>query len=352
MLNEYQYQPKSFHLQWHITERCNLACKHCYFDPKFLKNELSLEQLFKILDDYLRLIKKWKLPRQTSRISITGGEPMVRDDFFKFLEKCYENKEFTRYGILINGILLNNQNLARLKELKVDYAQVSLEGMKKTNDEIRGKGTFEKIVEAAKLLVKNKMPTSISVTITKQNLKDVHLLVKLAKKLGVNSLSLRRFIPLGRGKLMKKLIISPQETKELYLYILKSNQKLKNDGLKLRLSIGCEDGILAQEGYRANTCVAGYSSLTILPNGDVYPCRRLPIYVGNVLKQSLEEIFYNSGELKKLRNPQNTNIRCQNCPYFEKCKGGAKCVSYGYWKDTYLEDPQFLPDPQCWGLFK
>jgi len=347
-----KYHPSTFHLQWHITERCNLACKHCYFEPKFLENELSLSRLFKILDQYLKLLKKWKIPRENSRISITGGEPMVRKDFFEFLEKCCQNKGLTRYGILTNGILLNKENLAHLKDLKIDYAQVSLEGMRKANDEIRGKGTFEKIMEAAKLLVKNKIDTNISVTITKQNLKDVPSLIKLAKKLKVNSLSLRRLIPLGRGEEMKKLILSPQETKDLFLYHLKTNQNFKNKGLKLRLSIGCEDGILTQEGYSANTCVAGYSSLTILPNGNVYPCRRLPIYVGNILRQSLEEIFYNSRELKKLRNPKNTNIRCQNCPYYDKCKGGAKCVSYAHWKDTYLEDPQFLPDPQCWHLFK
>ncbi len=347
-----EYKPSSFHLQWHITERCNLTCRHCYFDPKFLKNELSLSQLFKTLNDYVKLVRKWKLLRESSRISITGGEPMVRADFFKFLEKCFQNRKKTRYGILINGTLLNKEKTAKLKKLKIDYAQVSLEGTEEKNDGIRGRGTFRKIIEAIKLLVENKIPTSISVTITRQNLGDVPQIIQLARDLGVNGLGLRRFIPLGRGKQMKKLMLSPRETKELYLYTLRAQKKLKEQKAKLRLEIGCEDGILAQESYPANTCVAGYSSLTILPNGDVYPCRRLPIYVGNVLKQSLEEIFYNSRELKKLRNPENINIRCQDCPYFDKCRGGAKCVSYSYWKDTYLEEPQFLPDPQCWRLFK
>jgi len=347
-----KYKPKSFHLQWHITERCNLSCKHCYFDKKFLKNELSLSQLFTVFDDYLKLLKRWNFPCETSRISITGGEPLIRDDFFKFLRKCYKNKEKLRYGILTNGILLNDENVSKLKKLQINYAQVSLEGMERDNDEIRGKGTFKKIVKAIKLLVKNKISTSISVTVTKQNLKDIPLLIKLAGELGVRGLGLRRFVPIGRGKQIKELMLSPQETKELYLYILKTNQKLVDKRSKLRLNIGCEDGILAQEGYNANTCVAGCSSLTILPNGDVYPCRRLPIYVGNVLKQSLEEIFYKSSELIKLRNPENVNIRCKECPYFNECKGGAKCVSYAYWKDSYIEDPQFLPDPQCWKLFK
>ena len=352
MVIKCQYQPKSFHLQWHITERCNLKCKHCYFDEKFLKNELSLNQLFEILKQYFKLLKKWKLPRKASRISITGGEPLVRDDFFEFLEKCYQNKEKTRYGILTNGILLNNEKISKLKRFKIDYAQVSLEGMEKKNDEIRGKGTFEKIVKAAELLVKNKINSNISVTVTKKNLEDIPRLIELAEKLKVNSLGLRRFIPIGRGRQMQKLMLSSRQVRNLYLYILKTNQQLRNRMSKLRLVIGCEDGILAQEGYPVNRCVAGYSSLTILPNGDVYPCRRLPIYVGNVLKQSLEEIFYKSEELKKLRNPENINVRCRNCIYFEECQGGAKCVSYEYGKDTYLENPQFLPDPQCWRLFK
>ena len=347
-----KYKPQSFHLQWHITERCNLKCKHCYFDEKFLKNELSSNKLFAVLDDYTNLLKKWKLSREASRISITGGEPMVKNDFFKFLEKCYQNREKTKYGVLTNGILLNDEKEANLKRFKIDYAQVSLEGMEKNNDEIRGKGTFKKIIKAVKLLIKNKIDTGISVTVTKQNLRDIPLLIKLAEKLRINSLGLRRFIPIGRGEQIKKLMLSPQETKELYLYIIKTNQKLVDQKSKLRLNIGCEDGILAQEGYEANTCVAGYSSLTILPNGDVYPCRRLPIYVGNVLKQTLEEIFYKSEELKKLRNPKNMNARCQSCAYSDKCQGGAKCVSYGYWKDSYIDDPQFLPDPQCWRLFK
>jgi len=346
-----KYKPQSFHLQWHITERCNLKCKHCYMEEKFLKNELSLKELFRILDNYLELVKKWKIPIEKTRISITGGEPMIRNDFFKFLEKCHENKKKSGYGVLTNGILLDNEKISKLKKLEINYTQVSLEGMEESNDEIRGNGTFKKIMETIKLLIRNGINTSISVTVTKQNQKDIPSLIRLAEKLGVRGLGLRRFIPMGRGEGIKKLILSAQEIKSTYLYILKERQRLINKKSKLTLNIGCEDGILAQEGYDANTCVAGYSSLTILPNGDVYPCRRLPIYVGNVLNQTLEEIFYKSKELIKLRNPQNTNIRCKNCLYFDECKGGAKCVSYGYWKDSYINDPQFLPDPQCWRLF-
>lgn len=354
MSTEFQYQPKSFHLQWHITERCNLRCKHCYMEENFLKNELPLKKLFEVLDNYLKLIRKWKMPKQKTRISITGGEPLIRKDFFKFLEKCYQYKDLTKYGILTNGTLINNEIVKRFKKLEVDYVQVSLEGMETNNDYIRGKGTFKKITKAVEILVKGGINVGISVTMTKKNKGDVKSLVKLAKELGATTLGLRRFVPIGSGKGVKDLMLSAQDVKRLYLYmveIVEKNKKLLKSKSKLRIGMGCEDGILAQEGYSVNGCVAGYSSVTILPNGDVYPCRKLPIYVGNVPDQSLEDIFYNSKEMQKLRDPGNLNEKCKNCPYSDECKGGAKCVNYGYWKDSYMDSPQFLPDPQCWRLF-
>jgi len=92
------FKPKSFHFQWHITERCNLKCKHCYFEPEFLKNELSTDQLFGVFEQYLKLIKQWGLSRKNNRISITGGEPLKRKDFFELLQKFHEHKDKTRYG--------------------------------------------------------------------------------------------------------------------------------------------------------------------------------------------------------------------------------------------------------------
>ena len=351
MSTKFQYQPKSFHLQWHITERCNLRCKHCYMEQDFLKNELSLEKLFKVLDDYLKIVRKWRIPKQETRISITGGEPLIRKDFFKFLERCYQYKDLTKYGILTNGILVDDEMVKRFNNLEVNYVQVSLEGMEADNDYIRGKGTFKKIIKAVEILVKGGINVSISVTMTKKNKEDVKPLVELAKKLGVTSLGLRRFVPIGTGEGIKDLMLSAQDVKRLYLYITEENKELFKNKSKLKIGMGCEDGILAQEGYPVNGCVAGYSSVTILPNGDVYPCRKLPIYIGNVLGQSLEDIFYNPKEMQKLRNPNNLNGKFKNCPYSDKCRGGAKCVIYGYWSDSYIDSPQFLPDPECWRLF-
>lgn len=337
-----KFKPKSFHLQWHITERCNLRCKHCYQDSLRLKEELGTQELFDILEVFIAQIRKWEIPSEFVRISITGGEPLVRRDFFDLLKKCYQNRSFFRYGILTNGTLLNKENVEKLKKLKVNYIQISLEGMEKINDYIRGEGVFKKIINAVKLLKNAEMELNFSMTVTKLNLKEVPKIINLSKELGVG-LGIRRLVPWGRGKQLKSLILEPGEIRALWHYIFEAKQNFYH-----RIGLGCEDGILVQDfpGYQTTGCSAGYLSFTVLPNGDVYPCRRLPLFCGNLLKKSFEYIYYNSETLKKLRNQNNINDVCFLCPFYDRCQGGAKCVSFAYFKDFSS------PDPQCWRLFE
>lgn len=330
-----------FHFQWHITERCNLCCTHCYKEKKFIEKELTTSQIFEILEKYYKQLDNWGLNRSKNRISFTGGEPFIRKDFWKILENCYEHKEKVTYGILSNGTLINEEIVSKLYDLNVAYVQISLEGLEEINDQIRGKGSFKKAVSALKMLIKGNVLASISMTITSKNLKEVPKVINLAKNIGVSGISARRLVPIGMGKQMEELMIAPREAKQLLEYVLSENKK--GD---MHIGIGCEEGLLAQESYLPQSiCNAGYYSFSVMPNGDVYPCRRLPLYSGNLLENDFEEIMQNSKELIKIRNFNNINKKCQSCPYFNECLGGAKCISNAYFKDP------FAPDPQCWRLF-
>jgi len=336
----FKFRPKSFHLQWHITERCNLRCRHCYQDPVLIKNELDIKDLSKILEKFIKQIKTWRLPKEAVRISFTGGEPLVKKGFLKLLQKCYQNRDKFHYGVLTNGIFLDEKTVADLKKLKVDYVQISLEGMEKTNDYLRGKGVYEKVIKGIKLLKAKNIDANLSMTVSRVNLKDVPAVINLSRRLGV-PLGIRRLVPFGRGKMLKKFILTPEEVKKLWNYIERLRQSLGSE-----IGLGCEDGMLIQDfpQYRSGECSAGYLSFTVLPNADVYPCRRLPILVGNLLKESFETV-YNSKQLRELRNLHNINDVCYSCPHFEKCRGGAKCLAFSYFQDASA------PDPQCWRLF-
>jgi len=311
-----------------------------------MKDELSERSLFFILDKYIKLVEKWNLKKEGARISITGGEPLIRDDFFDLLERCYNYRDKITYGVLTNGILLTRDGLKEMKNLNVSYIQISLDGMEAANDSIRGKGTFKEIIKRIQWLANEKIPVVVSMCAIQENMKDVPKVIKLCQALKVVKLAIRDPVPIGRGKEIKNKMLQPDEVRRLYVYIAKTKNKLRRKKDSLELKLGCEDGILAQESqYPVRGCNSGYGSFAILPNGDVYPCERLPIYIGNILKESFEAIYY-SKKLQELRNLDNTNKECQKCPYFPKCLGGSKCVTYAF------SGSPFAPDPRCWKLFK
>jgi radical SAM protein with 4Fe4S-binding SPASM domain len=301
------------------------------------------------------------VPWQRVQFQITGGEPFVRKDFFKFLEVLAKNALLYGYKwvIMCNGSFLTEETVVKLKKLNVNNIQVSLEGTKKLNDEIRGKGSFDKTIKAIKILKKNNISTSVSLTLTRKNMNNVFSLIKELDLLGVDILGIRRLVPWGRGSGLDKYLLSPQELKDFYLKVEKYKENLRKKGKKIILGTGCESAMFNQEllpknkalGYNEprsifRGCgVASGSCLTIMTNGDVVPCRRFPIVLGNALKKSIYDIYF-SRRMRDFRNPNKANAFCQDCPNFINCLGGAKCVTYAYYKKWDV------PDAQCWRAYK
>lgn len=340
--------PRSLHLQWHITEKCNLNCRHCYTEKKYLKNELSEEELYMVLNQYKDLLKIWEISKRDTYLSLTGGEPFLRKEFFPLLEKCYENRDLFRYNVMTNGMFIDRENARRLRELEVENVQLSIEGMKEQNDYIRGKGTFEKIIKATEILKDENIYVSFSLTVQKGNLKDLDDLIELCLKKGVNVLGVGRLVPWGRGESLENKLLEPSELKKLYEHIFRKNKELKEKNMNLFITTGCSNSLWCSQDsdFMTHGCSVGYDCLTPMPNGDVLPCRRLPIKLGNVREKTLFEIWYESNKLWEMRNLNNYSELCRNCEHWERCRGGSRCVSYGYFMNI------FAPDPQCWIKFK
>ena len=338
-------KPKSFHLQWHITERCNFKCKHCYTEKPM--NELSTDELFLILDQYIEMIKRWKMDinNRPRLLSISGGEPLLRKDIFELLEAINENKDmFTNVVLMSNGSTITDNVIKKLKDLGIPQIQISLDGLEKNNDKIRGNGNFKKAVKGMKRLVEERIPVGISMTVHKGNVNDIEGLISFCRDIGVKSLGVSRLVPIGRGKDLR--ILDPLETKEFYKKLINLKDIWKERGVYIHTH--CSDPLwfIEDPGHQTHGCSVGYDSFSILPNGDVVPCRRLPIKVGNVLENTLFDIWYNSKILWDLRNREMINETCKKCELFEKCYGGAKCIANGYFGSP------FAPDPQCWKMFK
>jgi len=339
------YVPDGLLLQWHITERCNLRCEHCYQDV-YSGKELTFSQQLEVLEQFKDLLKLWRSQTGNDNlrghITITGGEPFVRNDFLDLLDIFAKNKSYFSFAILTNGSFIDSRMATKLAELGPSFIQVSLEGTKYTHDKIRGEGNFDQTVSAIKHLIKEKIHTLISFTAHRANFREFPELVQIGKQLKVNRIWSDRFIPRGAGNDMAEEMLNPQETQEFFEIMERERVKTQRSWFnKTEISMHRALQFLVGDGkpYR---CTAGDTLITVQPNGDLYPCRRMPISVGNLTTVPLKELYYKSGLFQDLRDRNKVSDGCEKCFYNKLCQGGLKCLSY-----AVTGDP-FKKDPGCW----
>lgn len=323
---------KKFVLQWHLSENCNLKCLHCY-QENHKPIQLSYEQLEKIYKQYKNLLKKLKMK---GHINITGGEPLCNPHLFKILDLIKKDEKLISFSILTNGTLITENIAKKIKSYNPYYVQVSLEGGQKTNDYIRGKGTYKKIAKGIKNLKKYNIFTSISFTATTLNYKEFPKVVSYAKKYKVDNVWSDRYIPLGDSE-DKNLSLNVSQTQEYLSIMAKERLKLKRKQFN-KITISMYRALQFQKTNDfAYGCTAGDTLLTVMENGDLVPCRRMPIVVGNLLKDDMYKLYKTNPILKKLRK----NIipdDCNDCEHAQMCHGGLKCLTYAIYKDLNHKD--------------
>lgn len=331
MYNE-RYLPKSLLIQWHITEKCNLSCSHCYQETREQK-ELSYKELLSILEQIRTLKSHWHIP---IALTLTGGEPLLRPDLFSLLEEIHG--EFP-LAILTNGTIMTKEIAKRLRKLNPRFVQVSIEGTKKTHDTIRGEGSFTKACRGITVLKKAGVRTLISFTASKKNYKEFPSVVSLGVKLKVDSVWADRLIPEGSGKDMEKEILSTEEFDEFLSLMNKWRLIAKFNPLtRTKVTMNRALQFLKRKG-RMYHCSAGDSLITIGADGTLFPCRRMPIPVGNILATPLMELYHQSDLFHQLRDSTNLDPRCAECEYKESCSGGLKCLSKALCNDPFKADP-------------
>ncbi len=321
-----------FVLQWHLSENCNLKCLHCY-QENHKPMQLKYEQLLKIYNQYKNLLKKLNMK---GHINITGGEPLCNPHLFKILDLINKDKDFITFSILSNGTLITKEIAKKIAGYNPYYVQVSLEGGKRINDYIRGKGTYKKIAKGITNLRNENIFTSISFTATRLNYKEFPKVVRYARRYGVNNVWSDRYIPLGSSS-DKDLALDYAQTREYLKIMNRERLKLKKNK-KNHTTISMYRALQFQKTNDfAYGCTAGDTLLTVMENGDLVPCRRMPIVVGNLLKDKMYDLYVKSElliDLRKFRVPDE----CKSCEHSETCRGGLKCLTYAIYKDLNHKD--------------
>jgi radical SAM protein with 4Fe4S-binding SPASM domain len=330
-------EKKRFYFQWHFLEQCNLRCSHCY-QKDFECRELEDSKILEIAGTLESTLTKWN---RDGRVSLTGGEPFLRKDLLlKLLDFFETSKPFYWIGILTNGTLIDKNITNRMKKFsKLKEVQVSLDGANAgTHDALRGTGSFDKAVYGLQLLKREGFTVSIMFTLHRQNRSEALKIIDTAEDLGVDFLTIERMVPFSREDI-EQFHLQPQELKQIYEDIYRRKIDVEKKGkLKIRVSRPLWGLVNDSAG---GFCPAGFTSLSILHDGTVLPCRRLEIPIGNILDDGLYKIWYTSDVLWKLRDKKLLGGKCGTCELLGNC-GGCRAIAQALYNDFTAQDPQ------CW----
>jgi radical SAM protein with 4Fe4S-binding SPASM domain len=339
-----------FFFQWHLTERCNLRCAHCYQGTGPAGQELSFPEITSVIEEAADMLEAWREAYGidfSPSFHVTGGEPLLHRDLPSILEDM-KKRQFAVY-LLSNGTLITESWAGRLAALGVDGVQISLEGPGPIHEDIRGPGSFAAALQGAQNLVAVGVKVIFNTTLSRLNAASFPDLVPLSLSLGVQELGFARLVPSGRGEALLNQMLSPEELLQFYQEILSINVNGLNVGSGDPLANQI-DTVEAPENGENETfpwggCAAGISGLTLLPDGTILPCRRLPVPLGNVRRDRLREIWATSPVLDALRDKTRYPGKCGSCPRWAQCRG-CRAIAYAFSRAQGV--PDFLaPDPQC-----
>ncbi len=311
-------------LFWECTLSCNAKCKHCgsSAEGRAYPGELTtgeIKNAFKqIANDY---------DAHKILINVTGGEPLVRKDLCEVMEYASKDLGFM-WGMTSNGILLNDENIAKLKKANMATISISIDGLEKTHDEFRGvPGSYKKIIENIKKLQQANFVNHIQVTtvVHKKNIDELEELYETMKDLKLNSWRVGTMDPIGRAKENEDLLLDGKEIKRVLDFIVEKS-KLN----ELRIDYCCP-GFLGTKYETvarpwAFNCRTGINIASILYNGDLFVCPNVPripkLIQGNIKKDNFKDAWEN--KYKEFRTKDRTSCEeCKNCNWWEYCLGGA-----------------------------
>ncbi len=300
-------------IQWKITNKCNLKCKHCYLG-KLDGFELPFEKADEIVDTIIN--------SNVMEVTISGGECLTYKGIEKIIKKFLING--IKVDVFTNALLLKNV----LDKIDSDILNksallfyVSVDGLKSSHEQIRGKNTFDKTIENIKYAIEKGYPVVTNTVINKINYCDIMDMIVLLKQMGVKDVQLSNLIVQGSADNSMKISLSEQmalkeKINDLYKehpefgYIYYSEVP-DSDGVRkvYSLSNGKKD-FIGNDNWK---CTAGVARVTIDSNGKVYCCPFIKdSYLGDLNKENLSEVWDNVNRFKFLKrlSEENTDRVC------------------------------------------
>lgn len=329
-----------------ITEECDLHCKFCFADSsKALPDELTTQEIYALLDNIAEA--------GTESIVFGGGEPTLRDDLLEVMNYGAKWKNMF-VALNTNGQHIDRDYAHRLASAGASQVKVSVDGLRESHDWNRGRGTYDRCIEALKNCVEAGIGSVIWIaTISQMNYHEVPEMVNTAMGLGVDICMVQLF-PGGRWKGKTDLMLSREQVRDWQRFMAEQQQvhgwtriqfedryQICEDCYALRVAanpqrigdftdtpVGC---ITALYQYIVNA-----SGKVVV--GDVVTPE---LEIGDLRQEKLSKIWRTSELARLLRDRDKLKGKCGRCELRFVC-GGCRRMAYSVTGDV------MGPDPQCW----
>ena len=318
-----------------LTLACNLRCRHCASSAGHPRpNELSTDEFLSICDQFPDLL--------VEEVDFTGGEPLIRDDWFKIATHLRKMEIPVR--MVSNGILLKH-NIARLADAGIATIGISLDGLEATHDLIRAKpGLFREIVHGIEAALAAGIPVAVITAVNNYNVNELPGLYSFLRELGVRHWQVQPIFSRGRAR-EEELNLSFPSYLELGEFVKNRIATCRDSGFTLMPADGV--GYFTDLDTRESAwkgCCAGMATCGITADGKVKGCLSLPdeIVEGDLRERDLWSIWFDKASFKYNRefSPVELGDNCTNCEYGEQCRGGCTVMSLA-------ATEQFHNDPYC-----
>ncbi|MBT9131956.1 MAG: Antilisterial bacteriocin subtilosin biosynthesis protein AlbA [Syntrophomonadaceae bacterium] len=318
-------------LSLEITNACNLGCIHCYGAFGELTNVkmMSLDDMEKISSEAYEV--------GIRMVDVTGGEPLLHPNFFQVMD-CL-NEKFPIIALITNGTLVDKSVVSKLKKYEnLRSVSISLHSTTSTyHDGFTGeKGSWEKALNAIKMLIQAGIPTRIAMIVTPHNLPHIEEMFSLKRKLKAFEILPQAIYPVGRAEHLQESGImlfphhenSAEEKKRRQEFLETLSRVVDKYVENGEIRAAPKKELLDLQKIKRN-CGLGHAMWTVDVDGCVRPCAMMPndmYMLGNILEESAEKIQSNEKckKLSYLDAPHPTI--CQSCQYVGFCAG---CVLRG-----------------------
>ena len=300
-----------------------MHCTGCWAAEYGHKQSLTFEEMDRVLTEAKAL--------GTHACLFTGGEPLLRKK--DIIRLCEKHRDMA-FHAFTNGTLIDEEFCQEMLRVGNFFVSISVEGFEEANDGRRGRGHFQKALDAMDLLRSHRIPFGVSICYTSRNYKVVtsdEFLDLLISK-GCVFAWYFHYMPVG-NEAAPELMPTPEQRK----YMIDRIRYLRSEAC----DIPFYPMDFQNDGEFVGGCIAGGRNyFHINSAGDAEPCVFIHYSNANIHDQSILEILhsplfmaYHNGQ------PFNKN-HLRPCPMLENPELLQKMVHETGAHSTDLQSPE------------